>query len=105
MSQDDTATSSGTPLPEPQSDGSTTGAHSVDEVLAKAGVPTSTSKVPESQESLAQDSDRIEPQWVARTKQIIAQTATDPYEQNRQLAALRAEYIKQRYNKEIKVSE
>jgi hypothetical protein len=51
------------------------------------------------------DSELIEKQWVDKAKNIISQTINDPYQQNRQLMALKADYIKQRYNKDIKQSE
>ena len=53
----------------------------------------------------AQDNDLIEKEWVVKAKEIIASTASDPSEQNRQLAALKADYIQKRYNKTVKLSE
>lgn len=50
----------------------------------------------------AADNDRIEQEWVIKTKQVLLATRNDPYEQARQLAALRADYMLKRYNKEIK---
>lgn len=49
------------------------------------------------------DSDTIEKEWVGRVKDIVGRTRNDPHEQSRQLTALKAEYMKQRYNKIIKV--
>ena len=54
---------------------------------------------------MAADTDRIEQEWVIKTKQILLATRNDPYEQARQLAALRADYMMKRYNKEIKLGE
>jgi len=50
----------------------------------------------------AQDSDRIEKEWILKTRQILRATASDPYEQAKQIAALRADYMAKRYNKIIK---
>jgi len=55
--------------------------------------------------AVAADDDLIEKAWVERAKQIVANTRQDPYQQNKQLAALKAEYIQKRYNKTIKLSE
>jgi hypothetical protein len=50
----------------------------------------------------AQDSDRIEREWILKTRQILQTTVNDPYEQAKQIAALRADYMAKRYNKVIK---
>jgi hypothetical protein len=53
----------------------------------------------------AQDSDRIEREWILKTRQILLATHNDPYEQARQIAALRADYMAKRYNKVIKAGD
>jgi hypothetical protein len=53
--------------------------------------------------AIVDDGDLIEKEWVNRAKQIIAGTLSDPYKQSEQLAALRAEYMKKRYGKDIKL--
>lgn len=53
----------------------------------------------------AQDSDRIEPVWVERTKDIIAKTHDDPYLQKDQMSRVKAEYIAKRFGKQIKTEE
>jgi len=53
-------------------------------------------------DSSAQDSDRIEPAWVNKAKQIIAQTHDDPYLQKDQMSKVKADYIMKRFNKQIK---
>lgn len=53
----------------------------------------------------AQDSDRIEREWVMKTRQILLATHNDPYEQAQQIAALRADYLAKRYNKVIGAGE
>jgi hypothetical protein len=53
----------------------------------------------------ASDNDRIEQEWVLKAKEIVAATRDDPYQQNRQLAAVKADYLKKRYNKTVKLSD
>jgi hypothetical protein len=55
--------------------------------------------------ALADDADLIEKEWVVKAKQIVAQTKFDPYLQSAELNKLKAEYVKKRYNKEIKLPE
>ncbi len=52
----------------------------------------------------AQDSDLIEQEWVHKAKAIVENTKNDPYMQNKEINKIKADYIKKRYNKEIKVS-
>jgi hypothetical protein len=49
----------------------------------------------------AQEVDRIEKQWVARAKTIVAQTQDDPYVQKKEISKAGADYIKKRFNKTI----
>ena len=51
----------------------------------------------------AEDVDLIEKEWVVRAKQIVEQTKFDPFVQNKELAKMKAEYIKSRYKKDIKL--
>lgn len=53
----------------------------------------------------AEDTDLIEKEWVERAKQIVEHTREDPYEQQRALSQMKADYLKKRYNKDIKVSD
>jgi hypothetical protein len=53
--------------------------------------------------AIVDDGDLIEKEWINRIKQIVAATRNDPYKQSEQLAALRAEYMKKRYGKDIKL--
>lgn len=54
---------------------------------------------------IADDADIIEKVWVEKAKAIVAQTKDDPHQQNKQISKFKADYVKKRYNKEIKVSE
>lgn len=55
--------------------------------------------------SEAEDSDLIEKEWVERAKEIVEHTKDDPYEQQKALSKMKADYMKKRYNKDIKISE
>ncbi len=54
---------------------------------------------------IANDSDLIEKEWVEAAKKIMDTFKTDPYNKNRALILLRADYLKKRYNKDVKVPE
>jgi hypothetical protein len=49
------------------------------------------------------DRDKVEKEWVDRVKRVIGQTRHDPYRQSEELTAVKADYMKQHYNKIIKV--
>jgi hypothetical protein len=53
----------------------------------------------------ADDGDLIEKEWVAKAKAIVDSTKDDPREQTREMNYFKADYLKKRYNKDIKVSE
>lgn len=55
--------------------------------------------------SIADDSDLIEKEWVDKAKQIVARTKDDPHSQNKELTHMKADYLKKRYNKDIKLEE
>lgn len=54
---------------------------------------------------IADDADLIEKEWVLRAKAIVAQTAHDPNLQTKEMGKVKAEYLKTRYNKVLKVDE
>ncbi len=76
-------------------------------VMAPAGqnnignddTPTTTSAV----SPVLDDNDKVEKEWVDKAKRIVQKTKHDPYQQSEQLTALKADYMRQRYNKIIKV--
>jgi hypothetical protein len=53
----------------------------------------------------ADDADLIEKEWVLKAKEIVRRTQYDPHIQNREMTKIRADYLKKRYNKELKVAE
>jgi hypothetical protein len=50
------------------------------------------------------DSDLIEKEWVNKAKEIVEKTRDDPYKQSEELTVVKADYIKKRYNKTIKLN-
>ncbi len=54
---------------------------------------------------IADDNELIEKEWVLKAKAIVARTKTDPHEQNKELNHYKADYIKKRFNRDIKVTE
>jgi hypothetical protein len=72
---------------------------------AVAVTPTTTSVTATGMPAMADDGDLIEKEWVVKAKQIIGKTKEDPYTQSRELNKMRAEYIKKRYNKDVKLAE
>lgn len=72
----------------------------------EASLPSApqTSKSPHAP-TIADDNDLIEKEWVNKAKLIVAKTKDDPREQSKELYKYKADYIKKRYNKDIKVSE
>ncbi len=55
--------------------------------------------------AVAEDIDLIEKAWVEKAKAIVKSTHGDPYSQNKELNKVKAEYIKKRYDKDVKVTE
>lgn len=53
----------------------------------------------------ADDGDVIEKAWILKAKTVVEQTRDDPYRQNKEISRIKADYIKKRYNKDIKISE
>ena len=51
----------------------------------------------------AADTDVIEPEWVAKAKEVVAKTRTDPAKLVRAMNLLKADYMKKRYDKELKL--
>lgn len=53
---------------------------------------------------VAADEDLIEKEWVDKAQKIISATKQDPYQQERQVGKLQADYLKKRYGKELRGS-
>lgn len=70
-------------------------------VTQQAGSSNQLSETP----SVAQDSELIDNAWVAAVRQIIKHNSNDPYSLNRAIIRARADYMKKRYNKDIKITD
>jgi hypothetical protein len=55
--------------------------------------------------AVAADNDLIEKEWVIKAKQIVEQNREDPYAQTMEINRFKADYLKKRYNKDLKVNE
>jgi hypothetical protein len=53
----------------------------------------------------ASDSELIEKEWVLKAKEVVAHTSDDPYTQQAHISKIKADYMKKRYGKDIKVGE
>jgi hypothetical protein len=53
--------------------------------------------------AVADDKDEIEKEWVGKAKRIVEQTKSDPFLQERAVSRLQADYMKKRFNKEVKL--
>lgn len=54
---------------------------------------------------IADDSDLIEKEWVAKAKHIVERTRDDPYLQTKEINKMKADYLKKRYAKDIVLPE
>lgn len=95
----------GTTAPPPTSPQPT--AHPTAQVVATDDpIPAvSASALPTAAPNIADDADLIEKEWVDKAKEIVERTRDDPHQQNKQLNAFKADYMKKRYSKEISLSE
>ena len=53
---------------------------------------------------IADDTDLIEKEWVDKAKAIVEQTAHDPHLQNQEINKVKVDYLKKRYNKDVKLT-
>ncbi|HUC90171.1 MAG TPA: hypothetical protein VMR45_05190 [Patescibacteria group bacterium] len=51
------------------------------------------------------NTDAIDQEWISKAKAIVEKTRSDPYLESRELGKVKADYLKTRYNKHIKVAE
>ncbi len=52
---------------------------------------------------IADDADLIEKEWVEKAKMIVHVTKDDPYKQTKEMTRMKADYLKKRYNKDLKL--
>lgn len=67
--------------------------------------PMTTGASSGSSPAIADDTDLIEKEWVIKAKEIVARTKHDPYQQNKEVEQVKADYLKKRFNKDVKVAE
>jgi hypothetical protein len=70
-------------------------------VMAQSGVSATTQTTGP---TTVDDGDLIEKEWVTKAKQIVERTRDNPYQQSEELTLFKADYMKKRYDKTIKVS-
>lgn len=68
-------------------------------------VQTAIQPDPAGMPGIADDTDLIEREWVDKAKEIVARTRQDPYLQNKEVERMKADYMKKRYDKDIKIAE
>ena len=77
----------------------------VDQPVIAAPPQDVTAPVPDNSHGVADNPDHIEREWVDKVKGVVASTHDDPYLQKDQMSKVKAEYIKKRFNKQIKTDE
>lgn len=70
---------------------------------AAGGSPVGVTAALQNTPSVAADNDVIESEWIAKAKQVVAETHDDPYKQVQQMNLLKADYMQKRYNKIVKL--
>ncbi len=69
------------------------------------GIANIAQTAPSATPLIADDGDLIEKEWVEKAKDIVNRTKHDPYMQNEEIKRVKADYLKKRYNKDIKLNE
>ncbi len=62
-------------------------------------------QVPTAATSDDMSSSALDEEWITKAKAIIEQTKNDPYLESKELSKTKADYLRIRYNKQIKVAE
>lgn len=55
--------------------------------------------------AIVDDGDLIEKEWVSKAKQIVERNRDNPYKQSEELTVFKADYLKKRYDKSIKLNQ
>ncbi|HSX35052.1 MAG TPA: hypothetical protein VLF62_05410 [Candidatus Saccharimonadales bacterium] len=72
---------------------------------AATGMPPATTAQAPGLVPADDDSDALDEEWVNKAKAIVEQTKADPYIESKELGRAKADYLRIRYNKQIKVAE
>jgi hypothetical protein len=73
------------------------------QIVQDSAQTDSTSFAQSSSSLIADDVDVIEKMWVQKAKIIVNETRDDPRKQSTQLSHMKRDYIKKRFNKDIKL--
>lgn len=60
---------------------------------------------PQDTPPIADDTDLIEKEWVDKAKQILERNKDNPHALNQEINKVKADYVKKRYNKDLKTSD
>jgi hypothetical protein len=52
-----------------------------------------------------ESSNDLDEEWVRKAKEIVEKTKDDPFQASKELGKMKADYLRIRYNKQIKVAE
>lgn len=55
--------------------------------------------------SSSDDNNDLDQEWINKAKAIVEQTKNDPFVESREISKAKADYLRTRYNKHIKVAE
>lgn len=91
-----------------QSPGSPPLPHAMSPVVPSTDPPAVVSdNVAASTDGVSNDdnSDALDEEWVSKAKAIVERTKNDPYAESKELSRAKADYLRVRYNKQLKVSE
>ncbi len=64
---------------------------------------TSAASAPDDTNDDSQDA--LDEEWVSKAKAIVERTKSDPYVESKELSKAKADYLRVKYNKQIKVAE
>lgn len=80
---------------------------SSDEIAAggAASATPQTGKNSQFAPEIAEDVDLIEKEWVSKAKAIVNKTQGNPNEQSKEMSKFKADYLKTRFSKDLKVSD
>ncbi|MEK9196413.1 MAG: hypothetical protein AAB914_03535 [Patescibacteria group bacterium] len=74
--------------------------------VADVSLPQTSGANPAPQaDTTAADVDIIEKAWIDKAKHIVDKTSSDPFEQQKMISEVKADYIKKRFNKDIKIND
>ncbi|MEK7594085.1 MAG: hypothetical protein AAB436_00385 [Patescibacteria group bacterium] len=73
--------------------------------ILPAAVPQATTPATAGLPQVDDDGDLIEKEWVNKAKHIVETTRDDPHKQSEELTVVKADYMKKRYGKTIKLSQ